>query len=251
MATRCGNLILRLSAGVLAAGAITFAAQEPASAGIFERIFGGLRRAIEAPERLPDNFRAFADPFAGMREAPSRRAESGPASAYCVRTSDGFYFPVQAHKGASAAEACRAFCPAAQTRLYSGAGIDNAVASDGSRYADLATAFLYRKQLVAGSTCNGRDRFGLARVDVNTDPTLRPGDIVATQRGLMAFTGMKNKVADFIPLDSYRRVARSTRNKLAGVKIMPTNPGAPKIRPVTMATGARVPDENRRAQLAR
>jgi Protein of unknown function (DUF2865) len=251
MATRGRNSILRLSAGVIAAGAVTFAAQAPASAGIFELIFGGLRRAVEAPARLPDNFRAFADPFAGMREPPSRQAESGPANAYCVRTSDGFYFPVQAHAGVSAAEACRAFCPAGQTRLYAGASIDNAVASDGSRYADLDAAFLYRKQLVAGSTCNGRDHFGLARVDVKTDPTLRPGDIVATKRGLVAFTGMKNNVADFTPLDTYRRVPMSTRNKLAGVKIMPPNPGAPRMRPVTMATGTRVPDENRSAQLAR
>ena len=126
-----------------------------------------------------------------------------------MRTSDGFYFPVQAHAGVSAADACHAFCPASQTRLYSGGSIDHAVAADGSRYADLDTAFLYRKQLVAGSTCNGRDPFGLARVDVNTDPTLRPGDIVATKTGLVAFTGMKNKVADFTPIDSYRGLAKS------------------------------------------
>ena len=116
-----------------------------------------------------------------MRNAPPQRAETGPASAYCVRTSDGFYFPVRSQAGLSAADACHAFCPASRTRLYSGGGIDNAVAADGSRYADLDTAFLYRKQLVADATCNGRDRFGLARIDVKTDPTLRPGDIVATR----------------------------------------------------------------------
>ena len=69
--------------------------------------------------------------------------------------------------------AARGFIPAAASTTRS--------PSDGSRYADLDTALLYRKQLVAGSTCNGRDRFGLAHVDVNTDPTLRPGDIVATK----------------------------------------------------------------------
>ena len=29
-------------------------------------------------------------------------------------------------------------------------------------------------------TCNGKDAFGLAKIDVASDPTLKPGDIVAT-----------------------------------------------------------------------
>jgi len=241
--------ILHVSAGVFAAGLLMFASLGPASAqGIFERIFGGLRHAVEAPAGLPANIQAFADPFAGMRNAPtSPRGEANPASGYCVRTSDGFYFPVQAHAGVSAAEACHAMCPAGQTRLYSGSGIDHAVASDGGRYADLDTAFLYRKQLVAGSTCNGRGPFGLARVDVATDPTLRPGDIVATRTGLVAVTAMKNKVADFAPFGGDRAVAKSTRDKLAGVKIMPTARGAA---PVTLSGRVRA-DENRSAQLSR
>jgi Protein of unknown function (DUF2865) len=250
MAARGRRTILHVTAGILAAGAMTFAVQAPASAGIFERIFGGLRQAIEAPARAPGNIHDFADPFAGMRTAPSRQADAGPASAYCVRTSDGFYFPVQAHAGVSAAEACRAFCPASQTRLYSGGGIDKAAASDGSRYADLDTAFLYRKELVVGSTCNGRDHFGLARVDVNTDPTLRPGDIVATRNGLVAVTAMKNKVAEFTPVENDRAIPQSTREKLAGMKIMPTAIGvdAPNA---MMSQAARPRDDNRSAQLAR
>ena len=169
-----------------------------------------------------------------------------------MRTSDGFYFPVQAHAGVSAADACRAFCPASQTRLYSGSGIDHAVASDGSRYADLDTAFLYRQQLVAGSTCNGRDPFGLAHVDVNTDPTLRPGDIVATKTGLVAFTGMKNKVADFTPVEHpIASLPKSTREKLSAVKIMPPNPGAPNVTPVTLSAPRARADDNRSAQLSR
>jgi Protein of unknown function (DUF2865) len=244
--------ILRMSAGVFAAGLLTFASLAPACAqGIFERIFGGLHRAVEAPVGLPAIIQAFADPFAGMRTAPSQRSESAPASGYCVRTSDGFYFPVQAHAGVSAADACRTFCPASQTRLYSGGSIDQAIAADGSRYSDLDTAFLYRKQLVTGSTCNGRDPFGLARVDVNTDPTLRPGDIVATKTGLVAFTGMKNKMADFTPVDSYRALSKSYRDKLAETKIMPPNPGAPNVTPVTLAPTARARDDNHSAQLSR
>ena len=247
MSARGRSRILSVSAGVFTAGLLSFACLTPASAqGIFERIFGSILHAAPA-RQLPSGVSAFADPFAAMRENAAPRAAAGPASAYCVRTSDGFYFPVQAHAGVSAAEACHAVCPASQTRLYSGSGIDHAVTSDGGRYADLATAYLYRKELVAGSTCNGRGPFGLARVDVATDPTLRPGDIVATRTGLVAVTGMKNKVADFAPFGGDRAVAKGTREKLAGVKIMPTARGAA---PVTLSGRVRA-DENRSAQLSR
>jgi hypothetical protein len=243
MAARASAL-LRASTGIFAAGLLTLAT--PASAeGLFEMLFGAFHRQAPPPEA-----QAYAEPFHDFFRAPDRsreRADSGPASAYCVRTSDGFYFPVQAHAAVSAAQACHTFCPAGHTRLYSGSGIDRAVASDGSRYADLDTAFLYRKELVAGVTCNGRDRFGLAHVDVNTDPTLRPGDIVATRNGLVAVTAMKNKVADFAPLGSDRAVPRNMREKLAGVKIMPTVRGATLV---TMSGRAHA-DENRSAQLSR
>lgn len=258
MAAGGKRAVFRAAAGIVAAGLLTFGASTPASAqGIFERIFGGLRQAIEAPARPPSNSNAFVDPFTSLAKAlnpPPRqqlRAETGPARAFCVRTCDGRYFPVQAHAGVSAAESCRSFCPASQTRLYSGGNIDYAMANDGRRYADLDNAFVYRKQLVAGCTCNGRDAFGLAHIDVATDATLRPGDIVATKTGLMAFTGAKNNVADFTPIDSYRGLNKNSRDKLSEIKIMPPTPGAPETTStITPADKARS-DDRRSAQLSR
>ncbi len=172
---------------------MTFMLTVPASAeGIFERIFGGFRHAVE-DRQAPMIINSFADPLAD-RSNLERRAESAPAKGFCVRTSDGFYFPVQSRPGLSAAESCSAFCPGSKTAVYSGSSIDNATTKDGSRYADLDNAFLYRKQLVAGSTCNGRDAFGLAHIDVNNDPTLRRGDMIATKTGLTAFTGTDKAV---------------------------------------------------------
>ncbi len=55
---------------------------------------------------------------------------------------------------------------------------------DGSRYSDLPNAFAYRQKMVGGCSCNGKTAFGLANIDVKTDPTLRQGDIVATAGGL-------------------------------------------------------------------
>ena len=259
MPVRGGRAILHIAAGIISLGALTLSISTPASAqNIFERIFGGFRRAVEAP-RPPSNVPAFTDPFTALGNAinpPQQRqlrAEVGPARAFCVRTCDGHFFPVQAHAGMTAADQCNSFCPATQTKLYSGGNIDTAAAPDGSRYEDLDNAFVYRKQMVAGCTCNGRDAFGLARVDVNTDPTLRPGDVVATKTGLAAFTSLKNKVAEFTPVQSYRGMPQSYRDKLSETKIMPPNPGAPELTTATIsaATDKKHDDDRRRAQLSR
>jgi hypothetical protein len=257
MGGRNGRYALRMLAAVFAAGTLTLALPAPASAeGIFEFFFGGLRRSLEPQRPVSAYAEPSAEPYSGpqMTQPRERIAETAPRSAYCVRTCDGHYFPVRAQGNVSAADMCRAFCPGSKTRLYSGGGIDHAVAPDGSRYADLDAAFLYRQNLVAGCTCNGHDAFGLAHVDVATDPTLRPGDIVATQHGLMAFTGKtKGKVADFTPVESDRGLAKSYRDKLSELKIMPPNPGARMETPVTLplAADASRRDERHRAQLAR
>ena len=49
----------------------------------------------------------------------------------------------------TATETCRAICPYSKTKIFFGSEIRSAVAKDGQRYADLETAFVYRKQLVA------------------------------------------------------------------------------------------------------
>ena len=241
MAARAGAL---LRASGLAAAGFLLLAPPASAAGLFEMLFGAFHRHAPPPEA-----QSYAEPAPDFRGGERTRSEDSPASAYCVRMSDGFYFPVQAHAGVTAAAACRALCPANETKLYSGSGIDHAAAFEGSRYADLDTAYLYRKELVAGATCNGRDRFGLARIDVKTDPTLRPGDIVATKEGLVAVTGVKDHVAQFAPVESDRAVPKSTREKLAGVKFMPA--AAPRTAPVTMAASGRTRDDNRSAQLSR
>jgi hypothetical protein len=40
--------------------------------------------------------------------------------------------------------------------------------------------------LVSGCTCNGKDSLGLVTLDVSNDPTLQPGDTVATPDGKTA-----------------------------------------------------------------
>jgi hypothetical protein len=174
----------RTIAGALAAAVILATAATPAAGGFFERLFGGFTRHVQPPPVEPPRM----SPNPGERIAPQgrddwrpRSGSGGPRMAYCVRTCDGFYFPVHPHAGFSAAQMCSTFCPASETRLYAGSGIDHATGRDGQPYSALPQAYAYRKQLVAGCTCNGHDVFGVARIAIRNDPTLQRGDVVATE----------------------------------------------------------------------
>jgi hypothetical protein len=230
MASKSSKTKFCLAAMAVSLAVAAVVLPQPAAAGFLDRLFGDVRRAIE-PSRAPSQ--PFVDPFTSLANHfnPSAREQlradnGGPSKAFCVRTCDGHFFPVQAHAGMTAADSCRAFCPATETKLYGGSNIDTASANDGSRYADLPNAFVYRKAMVAGCTCNGKNPFGLARLDAGSDPTLRQGDIVATKTGLVAFTGASNNVANFTPVENYSRLSKSARDKLAETKVMGPSPGA-------------------------
>ncbi|MBZ0141286.1 MAG: DUF2865 domain-containing protein [Pseudorhodoplanes sp.] len=168
--------------------------------GLFDLLFGGLRRAT------PPAAHAYADPGAvpGEPERERPAGDSGPVAAYCVRTCDGGFFPVERSAGVTAAELCKSFCPAAPTKVYVGAGIANAAASDGARYSELPTAYRYREALVDDCSCKpkalGPKALGVKRLEAGTDPTLRPGDLVATANGLVAYRGSRRGVAEFTPV---------------------------------------------------
>ena len=111
--------------------------------------------------------------------------------------------------------------PASATNIYTGNGIAHAVAPDGKRYSELATAFAYRQKIIPGCTCNGRDAFGLVNTGVADDPTLRPGDIIATNAGLMAYNGGGTNGSTFTPISTYAGLLADLRRQLTETKIEP------------------------------
>jgi hypothetical protein len=202
MAARSRVGLLALSSAFV----LLLAQPQPASArNIFEWLFGGFHHR----ESVPEAARAYANPNTGDQPAePQMRADDrGPATAFCVRTCDGFHFTVHSNASASSAQMCHAFCPGSTTRLYSGGNIDSATAPDGTRYSSLDTANLYRKQLVAGCTCNGHDQYGLAHIDIDHDPTLRPGDMVSTKTGMVAVNASRGRTLAFTPIRDENRSA--------------------------------------------
>lgn len=199
----------------------------PASAqGVFTSLFGSPQRPAVPPAvtfyaNTNSQFSPFgATPFGTTPTEPV--AAPRPSVAYCVRLCDGRFFPIQRTTGADPVEACNSFCPASRSKVFSGSAIEHAVANDGTRYAKLDTAFVYRDRTVAGCTCNGRDAFGLVIPSATDDPTLRSGDIVASEQGFLAYAGGRRQNAEFTPITK-SGAASDLRQKLAGAKIVPRN----------------------------
>lgn len=209
------NAIGRAAALAVVLGVTLTSAQPAAAQNLFEALFGSFLGQSRQTS-------AYADPSAPPPSAqPQSAAGFGHGTVYCVRTCDGRYFPLQRHAGTSAAELCQSFCPASKTMLFSGGKIDSAVSANGTRYADLDNAFAYREKLVDGCTCNGKDSLGLAHLDTASDPTLRPGDVVATESGYVSFRGKSGSAAQFTAINpSSSEWAR----KLTETKVRPAPP---------------------------
>jgi hypothetical protein len=170
---------------------------------LFDFLFGGLRQQPAAPVS------SYAETPPGAVAPDAARGDAviggstggGRYVAYCVRLCDGQHFPLDHNANATPVETCRSMCPTAKTKVFFGTEIDHAVARDGARYADLDNAYVYREHFVSSCTCNGKDPYGLTRIDAKNDPTLRPGDIVTTTDGPMEFAGRRGAVAEFTPVD--------------------------------------------------
>jgi hypothetical protein len=195
---------------LLLAGAVVLTS--PASAqNFFDLLFGGFRRPPAQTPPPPPGYPPYPGTGLDRDEGGHYGEPAGPSASFCVRTCDGRFFPI---RSSHAAEICGALCPGAQTMIFSGSKIDYAVAHDGRSYRELPAAFAFRDKVVSDCTCNGRDPFGLARIDIRDDPTLRPGDIVATRDGLMQATGRRQ--GEFTPISG------EMRRRLSEVKVAPS-----------------------------
>ncbi len=141
--------------------------------GLFDALFGGGNNA--PPQDVPQ----YSDPRRNPYNSPNQinpmpeldgqimQAEDddgfgnrrlGGGRAVCVRTCDGFFFPVsvlpEGRRGAN--EMCQSLCPGTETKAYfmSSAGeIQDAVASDGTPYRNLANAAKYQTNFDPACGC--------------------------------------------------------------------------------------------------
>jgi Protein of unknown function (DUF2865) len=135
--------------------------------GFFDNLFGGGGYIAPAPNA----------PLAGTYRT------------LCVRTCDGYYFPISystvPSKFAEDEQLCRRQCPAAEVALYShrnpGEDVSRAVSTSGRLYTDLPTAFSYRKQVNAACNCRAPGQSWADALRQGNDDTIERGDIVVTE----------------------------------------------------------------------
>ncbi|MCO5128962.1 MAG: DUF2865 domain-containing protein [Xanthobacteraceae bacterium] len=140
-----------------------------------ENLFGGGIHQSEAP-----------DP----NLAPPPGAPSGTYRTVCVRSCDGYYFPISfatvQSRFADDERTCKNQCPATEANLFTyrnpGEDINQAVSISGQPYTSLPNAFSYRKAFDPNCTCKANgETWSQALKHLDDKASLQRGDIVVTE----------------------------------------------------------------------
>ncbi len=130
--------------------------QQARPRGFFEQLFGGGPQEVrQPPGGYPVDANGQPVPFG---EQPLDEARLGGGKTVCVRTCDGFFFPLASSPGgrAGANEMCQALCPGAEAEAFSmGEEIKTAVSLRGTPYMNLPNALKYTRSFDASCSCKG------------------------------------------------------------------------------------------------
>ena len=137
--------------------------------GFFDRLFGSNNGAFSPPgTAMGSSFRTI-----------------------CVRSCDGYYFPISfattQDRFREDELTCQRMCPAADVTLYTyhnpGEDVSQAISLNGRLYTELPTAFQYRKELTASCSCRRPGESWSDALRLNgVDDTVAPGDVVVTEK---------------------------------------------------------------------
>lgn len=145
--------------------------QQARSRGFLEKLFGGWQEESNS------------------NAAPLEMPSSSTFRTLCVRTCDGYYFPisyatVQARFGEDE-RTCKRLCPAAEVQLYThrnpGEEVDQAISISGTPYSQLPTAFKYRTEYNPSCSCRSPGQSWAQALGVGQDQTVQQGDIIVTE----------------------------------------------------------------------
>jgi hypothetical protein len=145
--------------------------------------------------------------FGGPAAPPAGAAAAPPGADYpqvsgggyrtiCVRTCDGYYFPISYSTSpthfADDEQACQRQCPATEAVLYSvrnsDGDVSQATASSGRTYRELANAFRYRREFVSSCSCRAPGQSWADALGTAKDSTVERGDIVVTEERAKALS---------------------------------------------------------------
>jgi hypothetical protein len=109
----------------------------------------------------------------------------------CVRTCDGYYYPISfatsSDRFRDDEQTCQRMCPAAEVTLYTyhnpGEEVAQAVSLNGRLYTELPAAFSYRKAFNPACSCRKPGESWAEALKVSgPDDTVAPGDVVVTEQ---------------------------------------------------------------------
>jgi hypothetical protein len=136
--------------------------------GVFETIFGGANTQYNGVDV----------------------SRGGTFRTLCVRTCDGYYYPISFATSpshfADDEQTCRNTCPAAEVALYShrtNEDVRSAATVQGRRYIDLPNAFKYRQTFDPTCSCRRPGQSWADALSQTPDRTLVRGDIIVDEKG--------------------------------------------------------------------
>jgi hypothetical protein len=183
----------------------------------------GPQYASAASGSGPQNF--FDALFGGTIVNSGDGAPAGTYRTVCVRSCDGYYFPISystvPSRFADDEKACQRACPASEVALYSyrnpGEDMEQAVSTVGQPYTALPNAFRYRKEFTAACSCRKPGQsWADALKNADDDSTLESGDIVVTDQNAKALSQAPKPAAGKAGSTSVQNAAGAGSNGATG-----------------------------------
>ncbi|SUB00387.1 Protein of uncharacterised function (DUF2865) [Pannonibacter phragmitetus] len=208
--------LLTRAAGQPDLPAAPIAPLQPGRKSVMQPVQPERRAALDAAPQNPERTRD------GLAYPAYNFPRNATYRTLCVRTCDGYFFPISfsARPGqfGQDAAACNAMCPAAETGLFvyrnPGGDPEDMISLAGERYSELPNAFRHRKEYVNGCSCQAapsaqQEAAALTQVSGATGGilTLAGGRVVARQDAANPQTdairmSMPPVSADDMPLDA-------------------------------------------------
>ncbi len=191
--------------------------------------------------------------FGGNESSPSEMAPGGgdammtnvPQGTYrtvCVRTCDGFYFPISfttvPGRFADDERACKAQCPATDANLYTyrnpGEDMNAAVSIAGQPYSSSPNAFKYRTEFNPSCSCKAQGQtWADALKTIDDSAAAQNGDIIVTEERAKRMSQpkgtpaamKKNAAPEATPAPAQQPAAQGTPGQIrqVGPQFLPNN----------------------------
>ena len=134
-----------------------------------------VRPRVAARARL--RFARLVEPKASSASSSGESSFATTRSdGFCVRTCDGYFFPLIKSEFVTRQQSCEYACPSAPMAVYEGSAIEQAQNHRGEKYKSLPTAFSFRDKVTQRCSCNRPERFPgvlYAHLSRRSDPARR------------------------------------------------------------------------------